>query len=125
MTESASAAYAPCGAELILVERRRQIEAEGWSIEHDREHGPQRLALAAQAYERNDSQSWPFDNGASFKRKGPLRNLIRAGALYQAAADVAPETGSAYHDRAFYEKAVARVEDKIDALIAEVREVIG
>lgn len=114
---------AATGAALIAAERKRQIEAEGWSVEHDREHGPRRLALAAQAYELHDSRLWPFDNGASFKPKGPLRGLIRAGALFQAAADVAdPES---YFSPAYYEVGRDRCAQKIDALISDAREVLG
>lgn len=39
-----------CGAKLIAKERRRQIEEEGWTAEHDAEHGPGDLALAAVCY---------------------------------------------------------------------------
>src|SRR4051794_24318046 len=82
-------ATAATGVDLIAAERQRQIEAEGWSIEHDREHGSALLIRAGHAYATGNGGWWPFDNGASFKPKGPLRNLVRAGALYQAAADVA------------------------------------
>ncbi len=38
------------GAELIAAERRRQVEQEGWTPEHDDEHGDGSLALAAVCY---------------------------------------------------------------------------
>ena len=38
------------GAELIAKERRRQIEKEGWTAEHDDEHADGSLALAAVCY---------------------------------------------------------------------------
>ena len=38
---------AASGADLIAAERRRQIEAEGWTPEHDAEHGGESLAIAA------------------------------------------------------------------------------
>ena len=38
------------GAALIVAERRRQIEEEGWSPEHDQEHDSDQLALAAVCY---------------------------------------------------------------------------
>lgn len=38
------------GAELITVERKRQIEQEGWTPEHDDEHDEAELALAAVCY---------------------------------------------------------------------------
>lgn len=38
------------GAELIAAERRRQIEKEGWTPEHDDQHNDGELALAAALY---------------------------------------------------------------------------
>ncbi len=40
----------PSGVELIAAERRRQVEEEGWSVEHDAEHPDGALALAAAVY---------------------------------------------------------------------------
>jgi len=74
---------------LVADERKRQIEKEGWTAEHDAWHGAQVLAKAAHAYRTNQSSEWPWDL-QWWKPKGRLRNLIRAGALYQAAADVSP-----------------------------------
>lgn len=104
------------GSELIAAERERQIEQEGWSVDHDRQHGAGRLVEAARAYETENPQRWPFEP-ASYKPKGALRNLVRAGALFWAAADVdgdwpVPRQGA------------ARCAEKIDVLIAEVRVVL-
>ena len=38
------------GAEMIAAERRRQIEEEGWSAEHDDEHATDTLICAALSY---------------------------------------------------------------------------
>jgi hypothetical protein len=38
------------GIELIAEERKRQIEVEGWTAEHDDEHTDGELALAAVCY---------------------------------------------------------------------------
>ena len=38
------------GAALIAAERQRQIDAEGWTPEHDAEHGDDALACAAAVY---------------------------------------------------------------------------
>ncbi len=38
------------GIELIAKERKRQIEEEGWTAEHDDEHDDESLALAAVCY---------------------------------------------------------------------------
>lgn len=108
------------GGDLIAAERQRQITAEGWTLEHDREHGAGALAAAGYYYETHGHGSvWPWDSGLSAKVKGPLRNLVRAGALYQAAADIAPEHG--HWNRASYERRRDEVAVQIDALIAEVQ----
>lgn len=40
----------PNGAAKIALERQRQISKEGWTLEHDDEHGDGSLALAACCY---------------------------------------------------------------------------
>lgn len=42
------------GAELIVAERRRQIEVEGWTAEHDDEHAADELVWAAICYAAPD-----------------------------------------------------------------------
>lgn len=37
----------PNGAEMIATERQRQVEAEGWTFEHDDEHEDEEMALVA------------------------------------------------------------------------------
>ncbi|HEJ3062549.1 TPA: hypothetical protein SL272_000882 [Pseudomonas aeruginosa] len=72
----------------VLAERRRQVEAEGWTTEHDDEHDCGELASAAgcyamytQAYPAGDPhQSWPWD-ASWWKPKTARENLVRAGAL--------------------------------------------
>lgn len=76
----------PTGAELIARERRRQIKVEGYDPAHDREHGPLLLRQAAAAYVWGDRNMWP--RSWEWKSKDKLRDLIRAGALFQAAADI-------------------------------------
>lgn len=126
MSEPDLTASLPAGTTLIAAERRRQIETEGWSVEHDREHGAALLSRAGHAYASGDGHWWPFDSGTSFKPKGPLRNLIRAGALYQAAADVAVDTDSwSFASREKCEGHRDECAKRIDALIAEVLAVIA
>ncbi len=74
----------------VIAERRRQIEVEGWTAEHDDEHPTGTLGLAAAAYvldacgkhSQRDlvQQIWPFDQ-EWWKPKDPRRNLLRAAAL--------------------------------------------
>jgi hypothetical protein len=72
----------------IAAERRRQIEDEGWSSQHDDQHSDAAMARAAACYALNRSgwdwsslrQYWPWDCGW-WKPKNPRHDLIRAGAL--------------------------------------------
>ena len=52
MTDEANLAepFRYSGAELIAFERKRQVEAEGWTPEHDDEHCNGEMALAAACY---------------------------------------------------------------------------
>lgn len=82
----------------VLAERRRQIEAEGWTPEHDDEHGLGELARAAACYALHAASQasehpgislslessalgvWPWDQ--SWHKPGDQRrNLVKAGAL--------------------------------------------
>ncbi|WP_216368210.1 hypothetical protein [Aeromonas media] len=86
------------GAGRIGAERLRQMSEEGWSIQHDDQHGPVVLESAALSYrDAQDASSpqpafWPW-SAEWWKPKGRQRNLERAGALYQAAADAAERAG--------------------------------
>jgi hypothetical protein len=70
----------------VLAERRRQIEIEGWTPQHDDiEHLPDELALAACCYcmaDKDDAPPavWPWDWGW-WKPKDRRRNMIKAAAL--------------------------------------------
>lgn len=75
----------------FMVERRRQIEQEGWTVEHDDQHHDGTMLRAAMVYRMHaigyqiamvDGRplGWPWD-AAWWKPKSPRRDLIRAGAL--------------------------------------------
>lgn len=88
----------------MLAERRRQVEAEGWTPQHDDEHDKGEMARAAACYalhagscfawradayqsakphEGNPAAQdslWPWDM-QWWKPKDPRRDLVRAGAL--------------------------------------------
>lgn len=83
----------------IAAERRRQIEVEGWTPEHDDKHDRRELFAAARSYverwrakrglpqtENGPPPSWPWD-AASWKPGGYRRDLVRAGALVLAEID--------------------------------------
>lgn len=82
----------------VLAERRRQIEVEGWTPEHDDQHGDGSMAQAAAVYaeyaasgflhftgqkiaERGNAPvRWPWDSGW-WKPKNRRYDLVRAAAL--------------------------------------------
>ena len=95
----------------VLLERKRQIEVEGWTLDHDDQHPAGSLARAALCYAFAASrthysirfvpprfwpESWHF---RWWKPKNPRRDLVRAAALIIAeieridrhAAPAAPE----------------------------------
>ena len=86
------------GVELIAAERRRQVEKEGWSANHDNAaHGDGQLAGAAAELIIDGLGYWdddPLDmcgSIAKFGREGskpdPVRCLVIAGALIAAEID--------------------------------------
>jgi len=70
----------------VAVERQRQIEQEGWSAEHDDEHGNDELACAAACYAIASKfpgyaeKMWPWDE-EWWKPTDDRRNLVKAAAL--------------------------------------------
>lgn len=91
------------GVELIADERKRQIEVEGWSKEHDAEHVNGELAKAAICYAdpyeyyhqntrtmkvRVPNKFWPKEwDKKWFKPKDRTQDLVKAGALIAAEID--------------------------------------
>ena len=93
------------GSELIAAERKRQIDVEGWTPEHDAEHTNGALADAAACYVSVARQQvrgvgyggngeptypravWPWDAEWWKPSDDPVRNLVKAGALIAAEID--------------------------------------
>jgi hypothetical protein len=101
------------GSELIAAERKRQIEAEGWTPEHDDEHAGGELAAAACCYATDpriraeimltedgqanvnqpgsgyDPRHWPPTWSGDWKPcpGDRVRELVKAGALIAAEID--------------------------------------
>lgn len=82
--------------ELIAEERQRQIDAEGWTPEHDDEHCCGELADAAWCYLHyfmsfpfvgDAPTNWPWDLSWWKPSDDPVRNLVKAGALIAAEID--------------------------------------
>lgn len=76
------------GAELIAIERARQVVSEGYTLEHDRQHGTGQLAQAAEAYLTGTAKNYPWPIESLKLSGNTLRNLVKAGALIAAAIDV-------------------------------------
>lgn len=90
------------GTELIAEERRRQIEVEGWTANHDDLHQSDELAMAAVCYTlpsecRDEAypdcntyidRFWPWDR-KDWKpsHEDRIRELAKAGALIAAEID--------------------------------------
>jgi hypothetical protein len=79
----------------VIAERARQVAAEGWTPQHDDEHGNGAIALAAAAYAieaaaladgmvpdatRSPPWCWPW-SADGWKSADARRNLVKAGAL--------------------------------------------
>ncbi len=80
------------GVELIAAERARQVSVEGWAYSHDDQHVSGEMARAAACYALQHTRvsgraiRWPW-NRQWWKPKGPIRDLVRAGALIAAEID--------------------------------------
>ena len=112
------------GQSLVSAERARQIQVEGWTLEHDRQRGPRALLSASNCYRQAAPGSpappwWPWDV-QWWKPKGALRNLVRAGALAQAAFEVEPNGPFAAYAQGQRQQIVAA----IDVLLDEVGAVL-
>lgn len=69
--------------DLITAERKRQIDAEGWTPEHDDAHADGALADAAACYAMGRRTAlWPWST--DWWKPSPddrVRDLVKAGAL--------------------------------------------
>ena len=85
------------GLDRIAAERRRQVEVEGWTPEHDASlHDSGELVLAARCYAaaalspRRHSRpptTWPWNKARWKPSPDPIRTLEKAGALIAAEID--------------------------------------
>lgn len=83
------------GIDIIAEERKRQIEEEGWTTEHDAEHTNEALAKAAVCYALPQFERWgirkalwPFEE--KWWKPSPddrVKELAKAGALIAAEID--------------------------------------
>jgi hypothetical protein len=86
------------GIELITAERKRQIEIEQWSNEHDDLHSDGELRTAAECYllelrarsdkpRNNPPPAWPWFKVWWKPTEDPIRQLVKSGALIAAEID--------------------------------------
>lgn len=80
------------GVGLIMAERRRQKEEEGYTLADDDRYTADELVRAAACYLEAESDNVPMLRGWPWKRKewkpaDRIRNLVRAGALVAAEID--------------------------------------
>lgn len=85
------------GADMIALERQRQISVEGWTPGHDAEHRTHELTDAARSYisaavspglaTLGPPMYWPWDRSWWKPSDDPIRNLVKAGALIAAEID--------------------------------------
>ena len=81
------------GIELIAIERKRQVEEEGWTPQHDDQHTNYEMMYAAVCYILSSSSLaldnfWPKGWGDKwFKPATRQRDLVKAGALIAAEID--------------------------------------
>lgn len=106
LEEAAQPSPAPSALADIAAERRRQIEEEGWTPEHDDKYGQHTLTSAAGSYAMHTlaypagdpPPTWPWAASWWKPSEDPRRNWVKAGALIVAEIE--------RHDRA------ARAEQK-------------
>lgn len=108
---------------LLEAERRRQVEVEGWTPEHDDEHSDGELLHAAVLYLWAGTDkaaptspsgvpiSWPWEPGW-WKPKDRRSNLIRAGSLLLAEKERI--------QRASESPVVSHIQQKLDIVIREL-----
>lgn len=85
------------GIEIIADERKRQIEVEGWTPEHDSEHTDESIACAASCYalpQRHRPMNGALPFGWKWARswwkptpENRIKELAKAGALIAAEID--------------------------------------
>ena len=88
------------GAEMIAAERQRQVDAEGWTPEHDDEHASGEMVGAARSYAKVAQHQavnsmprvmppieWPWEEHWWKPSADRVRNLVKAGALIAAEID--------------------------------------
>lgn len=112
-------------AQDVLAERRRQVEVEGRTPEHDDQYAGGQLACAAIAYlmagvnPNGARQWWPWD--AQYWKPSPdtRRNLVKAGALLLADIEWLDRKRAKLDELARQEPLDGRVHSKVSAVTAE------
>lgn len=82
----------PSGIDMIIEERRRQIEIHGFTPEHDEQHTDEQLAMAAAFYAIPEKFGellvfWPFEDDHNKSKHSRIEQLATAGAWLAAEID--------------------------------------
>lgn len=115
------------GRHLVEAEFARQREI-GYDLKHDLHHmsisdnGIGDFLDAAYAYQFDSTMEWPWSQD-TFKSTNVLRNLVKAGALYMAAYDLAKATGQ-YSLLTVIQKRHDYVVTSIDEILDEARKAL-
>lgn len=116
------------GRQLIAEERERQIEKEKYSSNHDDKYDEYELEAAGDAYylhtglgEKSPKPKfWPWSDAYWKPSADQVRNLVKAGALYEAEMDRLKR--SAHQDKPSIEQMkrnISEISIKIDNLLFE------
>lgn len=86
-----SAPAVATGADLILIERKEQIQKHGWNAEHDNQHTNNELLKAAQTILQSNPVLWPEEWASYYHDKIMAKprkeQLIICGAFIAAEID--------------------------------------
>ena len=107
----------------IARERARQISVKGWSQEHDRDQGQEPLLKAARAYVASDITLWPWSH-RFWKPTTTIRNLVKGGALAQAAIEASPNAGSYADETRSAERLYNRAVLELGKLLLDAEEIM-
>lgn len=122
----------------IHMERHRQIEVEGWTIEHDDAHADGEMLRAAVLYYLHAAKpeffpslrpdgaplGWPWE-ARWWKPKDPHRDLIRAGALCLAERERLRRTKRTIHWTDASTPYVGHVEQKLSQIVDAIDRLPG
>ncbi len=111
------------GRKLIVAERQRQVEEEGWTNRHDDKHVEGQLADAADCYamyghSEDVPAKWPWEMRWWKPSADPVRCCVKAGALYQAEIDRLTRSRNGLMPRT--QNRIRELNKSIDVVVADL-----